>query len=385
MNGILRSAIALGLVAALMPPQPARAQAPEEDDAPERAYTFYRPDVTVGTEGQFGPLNVLMNLGFDVLRQPAYNDNPFERHYGTAFLNVWRNVTNPRWAIEGSGGLGHVVSNEVFPYRGLGESGGQFAPNYSLHLLGEGMVSRKLGEWYAHRGVRFPYAAGIATTFLAQLMNELSENGDFVGPNADPVVDLLMFNVLGYVLFALAPVRHFFATHLRLNFWPDQPAIDLRSGRLVNVGENTAFKIALPWTRARVFAYASNQAMFGLSIPLDRRDTLSLGLGIAVVDLATVVHESGGRAVVIGREKNYEFGAFWDREESLLASIRVGGTSNPHLALNVYPGLVRFGSYSAGLFVVAGRYDGYSLGITLKELPLVPTILFNQDRSLERL
>jgi len=331
------------------------------------------------------PPGVLVAIGFDVLRQPAYRANPFDRDYMWSASNVWRSIAHPLRAIEDSGGAGDFVANEIFPWRGLSRTGGQFEPNITLHLLGEGMVSRKLGEWYAARRVPAPYVAGVLTMAAVQFLNEVVENGHFRGPNRDPVADLLLFNVAGWALFAFEPARRFFSGPLRVDYWPDQAAVDLRSGRFVNVGENAAFKIALPWTEWRLFFYSSIMGLAGLSIPLRGRDVLSMGIGGGVVELVAQDVGRGGRSVSSGKEANAELGIFWDRDESLLASLKAGGTANPHLALNVYPGLFSIGSVALGAFVVAGKYEGISAGLTVRWLPLVPTVVFARDTHLERL
>jgi hypothetical protein len=342
---------------------------------------FYR-DVDYGSDSQFNPFTVLINNGFDILRQPSYNSNPFELDWGTAFGNVFNNLARPDQSIEKIG-YGDFVNSEIFPYKNVSVKGTQYIPNYALHLFGEGMVTRKLSEWYRARGVPVPYLMGALTNFAAQLINEAAENGSYVGANWDPIADIYIFDILGHILFSFDLVAEFFSGPLRINYWPHQAAIDVVNGNLFNLGENYGFKLTLgPWTEWRVFGYLGNKGLLGLSIPVTEVDCLSIGFGVGLVELIPE-YKNGVRVVVPGTDyKNYELGFYWDRGESLLASLSIGGMGNPRVQLNVYPGFVRMAGFSLGAYFLGGRYEGYGGGLTISYAPINVGTLVHQNDDL---
>jgi hypothetical protein len=261
--------------------------------------------------------------------------------------------------------------------------GTQFIPNYTLHLFGEGMVTRKLSEWYRAQGVPLPYLMAALTNFAAQLINEAAENGSYVGANWDPIADIYIFDILGHILFSFDAVAEFFSGPLRINYWPHQAAIDVVQGNLFNLGENYGFKLTLgPWTEWRAFGYLGNKGLLGLSIPLTEVDCLSIGFGVGLVELIPE-YRNGVRVVVPGTDhKNYELGFYWDRGESLLASLSIGGMGNPRVQLNVYPGFVRMDGFSLGAYFVGGRFEGYGGGLTISYAPISVGTLVHKNEDM---
>lgn len=363
---------ALAAICTIALASPALADAPAssaqaKEPAPKKLY-FYS-ELDYGSESQFHPVQVSIHVAFDILRSASYQDGPFEIDYGTAFSNVAHNLAHPFDAIDKSGGAGEFIAHEVFPYKGLSQDYGQWIPNYTLHLLGEGMLYRKLSSWYEAHHVPAPQLFGLLNLAAAQFMNEVVENGSFTGPNVDPVADFFIFNPLGYLLFSFDPVAEFFSTTVKLNYWPDQAAIDITRGHLVNVGSNYSFKLALPMTRWRLFYYTGADGLFGLSIPTSRTENLSFSAGTRMFTMNPRYTEAGGRTM-IPDDLQPEVGVFWDRNDSLLASVIIAGPTHPRIAVNVYPGLLKFQGFTAGFFAAAGYYDGLSAGLTFSWTPL---------------
>jgi hypothetical protein len=328
-----------------------------------------------GSESQFGPLNVLVNGGFDILRNASYSPRPFDYDYGTGAVNVLWNLTHPSEVIGGRHSE-RFVAHEVVPLLGLDPRYGQFAPNWFSHTLGEAMLSRRLGAWFDQRGVPYGRVAGIATVMAMQWLNEVVENDRYRGANADPIADLLLFNPLGMVLFSLDSAWRFFRGPIQLNYWPGQAAMDPRDGALVNHGENYAFKFSLgDWTPARAFFYIGQQGLGGLCWPFGVLGTVSVGAGIRLLELERVA-EDGYPVLIPAGGFNTELGLFWDRNESLLASVLLGWPSSPTVTVNVYPNVVG----PVGFFVSTSRVDGWVLGLTSAALPLVPGVQIGRDR-----
>ena len=369
----MRRALAKATLVAVLTCAPvARAEAPGTPapaGAPAPRKLYFYSELDYGSESQFSPVQASIHVAFDILRSASYQDSPFEIAYGTAFSNVADNLIHPFDAIEKNGGAGEFVAHEVFPYKGLSKDYGQWVPNYTLHALGEGMLYRKLSSWYEAHGVPAPQLFGLLNLAAAQFVNEAVENGDFTGPNTDPVADFWIFNTLGYVLFSIDPVAEFFSSTVKLSFWPDQAVLDLTSGDLANVGANYSFKIALPLTDWRLFYYTGADGLFGLSIPTTKTDSLSMALGTRMFTMQGQYTEEGGRTM-IPDDLQLETGVFWDRNESLLASAIVAGPAHPRVAVNVYPGLLKFRGFNFGVYAGAGYYDGVSMGMTFAWSPL---------------
>jgi hypothetical protein len=57
-------------------------------------------------------------------------------------------------------------------------------------------------------------------------------------------------------------------------------------------------------------------------------------------------------------------GIFYDRENSLMASLFFSGLTEYTVSANIYPGILRIGDFSPGLWVVFGRERLVLAGIT---------------------
>ena len=345
---------------------------------------YFLNDVDYGGDSEFNPVQASIHLSYDILRNASYQDNPFKMSYGTGFENVAKNLIHPFDAIEKSGGTAEFIGREVFPIKGISSDYGQWVPNYTLHMLGEGSVYRKLWSWYAAKGVPVPWLFGLLNTAAAQFINEVAENGDFRGPNTDPVADFWIYNPLGYALFSIDPVARFFSKTVRLNFWPGQATFDLVHLKLMNAGGNYSFKIPLPRTDLKLFYYTGTDGLFGLSIPTKRGDSFSVAAGTHLYTIHPVYTAQGGRIILPG-ELAFAIGGFWDRNESLMSSFQLIGPKHPSAILNIYPGLLRVAGFRFGLYAGAGYFDGAALGLSVSWLPLGPGVAGWQRTSQELL
>ncbi|HQI48172.1 MAG TPA: hypothetical protein PLN61_05860, partial [bacterium] len=62
-------------------------------------------------------------------------------------------------------------------------------------------------------------------------------------------------------------------------------------------------------------------------------------------------------------------GLFYDRNNSLMASLLYAGKLRSKVRLNLYPGLIRIGSFSPGLFALVDRDNRWTLGLQLHKVP----------------
>src|SRR5205085_10204072 len=129
--------------------------------AAPRGQRFYngRP---FGSESQFNPLTVFINGGFDQLRTENANRHVFDLDYPLAAHGAWISMTKPDRVLR-TYGYGTWVRRQLFPFTGKSDGGGQWVPNYELHLLAGGMTGVRLTEWYEHHDVAHPELAAAGT------------------------------------------------------------------------------------------------------------------------------------------------------------------------------------------------------------------------------
>ena len=188
------SVIVLAALLSLLPID--RAHSAESGNQEAMSYYFLK-DVTYGSQSTFGPLQVILNSGFDILRSGSYPNSLTKIDFATGFINVWDNMLNPIDNIRATQPWSDFVAHEIFPYKAFNPDHGHFVPNYFLHTIGEGMLFRQLTEYYHREGSDYPRTSALLTLFSAQLLNEIVENSGHRGPNVDPIADLLIFQPLG--------------------------------------------------------------------------------------------------------------------------------------------------------------------------------------------
>jgi hypothetical protein len=341
-----------------------------EAASPDAAAGHYWHPMAFGSESMFDPLSATLNMSFDILRNPSYGDRLTDISIRSGALNVLQNVSLPFDAVHHYGG-DHFVEHEVFPIHGFSRQYGQFLPNWFMHTLGEGTVYRKLEDWYAYHHVDHPRVVAIATLTAIQFLNEIVENGSFRGPNQDPISDMLLWNPLGIVLFSFEPVARFFHGPVMLDYWPGQPVLT-NGMRLENAAENYAFKIhlGLPYD-IRGFFYMGKEGLGGATFPISKHDHLSIAGGASLNRLQEVrVGDGTGRILIPDGNLVLESALFWDRDESLMASLLVGITHQASFHLNVYPGLFEWNGLAFGGYARWAQTEGASAGISLRGSPI---------------
>lgn len=327
----------------------------------------------VGTGLQFSPWTVLINGGWDILRNPSVTDRVGRIDYATGHLNVADNLLNAPHHIRHLG-LGRFVAHEILPIRGLQTNYGQFVPNYFMHLIGEGMLYRMLSEYGEVHAWPHPRLMALGTVFAMQWLNEAAENGGWRGTNQDPIADILLFNPLGVLLFSFDGPARFLSGPVQTHYWPGQAALMLQGApgqwRLLNQGENFAFHLGrgLPFG-LQGFMYYGKQGLFGAAAPVGN-DTLSVGVGPSLLGLSPY-YERDIRIMLPGRDMQWELGVFWDSGGALLASA-IGTVVGPAaLHVNVYPrALPGVLSTDLGLFARCSAIDGCMGGLTWAPSPL---------------
>jgi hypothetical protein len=100
--------------------------------------------------------------------------------------------------------------------------------------------------------------------------------------------------------------------------------------------------------------------LFGVSRRFDGGEAISVGVGVRAVSLKLLDPNFFLLTTVL----KWETGFFYDRNNSLLASLFVGGAEDNPVTLNIYPGILRVGDFSPGVWALYSEKYGVSAGIT---------------------
>ena len=316
----------------------------------------------------FNPLSLLANGGFDTYqlindRQPTLDAS----YWDPAATNVWRSITSPFDVIRRFGTT-RFLRKEVFPM-GFQIEDAQYVPNFFLHTIGGGMLYRKVTEWYDDNGFPVPYVFGIATRVAFEFVNEAVENGPNYYPNEDCIPDVLIFQPLGILLFSFDGFSQFFSSTLSLNDWSQPVALTFNPFAIRNAGQNFVMKLALNQTRSTsVFFHFGDFAILGLSLKTSPEGAISFGAGLASTGRRSlpVQNDVPSNTVTVGSMA----GVYYDRNNSLLASIVYSDVENNRLRINVYPGVIPIPMVSPGVFVTIGHNGTLVAGLTARILPV---------------
>jgi hypothetical protein len=319
---------------------------------------FYR-NLPYGSEAVYNPVSVILNGSYDIIQMENRSREIFHLPYGQGIQNVFRNLASP-FAMINEYGWWNFVKREVLPLS-FNVNDGQWWPNYELHLIGGGMTSVMMAEWYEEHGFSSPMVWSISTMAAYHLLNEIVENGSYEGNNVDPIADIYLFDIGGILLFSSEPVRRFFSEELHLTDWSLQPSIALNNGTLQNNGQYFSLKWKLPFSESiSLFHYFGLRGLFGVSRKFASGEAFSVGAGVRAVRLKLLDPDFFLLTTVL----KWEVGLFYDRNNSLLASLFVGGAEDNPVTLNIYPGLLHIGDFSPGVWALYSRQYGFSVGIT---------------------
>ena len=312
---------------------------------------FYKGQ-SYGSEGMFNPVYSFLNYTYDTLQVPRSFD---DKNLSARWRQVRWNLGHPRSAIELEGGWNAFVKRQILPF---GSNEGDWLPNYTLHLLGGGMTWQKNAEWLEHHGFPLPRLTSLVLVTAAELFQEVIEKKSTL--HDDEIADVYLFRPAGILLFAWGGFARFAADTLRLQSWGYQPMYEPGQGQILNAGENFVIRPNILKSEAfRPFAYFGMTNLFGFSHSISETDNISWGIGGAMVKAKPA-------------ETRFSGGLFWDRNNSLLASMIVNGTDDLAARLNIYPGAI-FGksAWSPGIYVgIEDGFKGASLGFAIRYTPI---------------
>lgn len=326
-------------------------------------FYFYR-GIDYGSEALVHPLRMILNGGYGIMQVGNRDNHIANVNYRAGAENLWMNVSDPFSAIRHDG-WGDFLREEIFPFSTSTE-GARYWPNYTQHLIGGGMSYRMTQEWFRAHGSSRPGWWAVGTMVAYHVLNETVETSDYRGWTTDPVADLLVFDPGGILLFSSDRVSRFFGQALHMTDWSYQPAYDPQQRTIENIGQNYVLKYRLPRSdRWYLFYHWGTHGEFGMSYWREDGECFSAGGGFAAGRLVDL--EDGVRTVDLVPSA----GLFWDRHNSLMASLLYANTQAYRVRLNLYPGVVKLGGWSPGLFVAINRNERLESGITFTaRLPL---------------
>ncbi len=331
-----------------------------------------------GSESQFGPLNVFINVGYVVPGRLRTTANLADIRYKKGWHNVLDSLSHQEDVFDESGGFKASLKKEFIPFA---HPSGAWLPNYGLHFLGEGMLSRKLEEYFRYNGVQGEYAPkllAVSTVVAAQLMNEVVEYELPWEQRLDSVADFY-FNMAGIIAFSYDGFAEYFSNEqVEYYYWAGQPVID-EQGALFNQGENYFLRFGEGWKYAFMMGVPANG--LGISYPLDNMEhehiSIMLGSDVLIPKRSFDASEEAQRvgefvAADIAKEYTAAINLYWDRKGSLLASSSLSFSPSWQLSINVYPEK-RWGlGFAMGGYGVVSEKGANTIGITFDFMPLVP-------------
>ncbi len=331
-----------------------------QDTIAAKPYYFYK-GYKYGTQGTYNPLSFSLNAGFDIYQLVNHDRHIFSFPYSKSASNVFWNLGHPGKVI-GEIGWWHFISTEIIPTSVKPEKA-QWVPNYLLHLMGGGMTYRTMSEWYRFHNVKYPKVLGFTTIMGTFLLNEIIENNGYKGNNTDPLADTYIFNLAGVALFSSEKVCRFFSEKLHMADWSLQPTITFTDFTLQNSGQYFSFKWELPFERRiALFARVGMGTLGGLSWKFPNGTAVSLGAGVRSAERYLISEK--GRQVSLTTP--FSIGIFYDRNNSLLASIQVSDVSDNFICANIYPGLIKLGNFSPGVWATIDKKGYPTIGITTR-------------------
>jgi len=369
-HGRLAAALAMVLAVVAATALPALAGGPPAPARPDTlpghtgTYYYYR-GLDYGSQSLVHPLRLIINGGYGIMQIENRSNRPGDIDYATGVRNVTNNVLHPQWSI-GVGGFWDFFRREVLPIS-VNSGGAQYWPNYMNHLLGGGMSYRMMEEYYRYHGLEHSKTWAGVTIFTYHFLNEVVENDGYVGPNVDPVADFWIFNPAGIWLFSQEKVARFFSERLNMADWSYQPVWMPETDELQNNGQNYVIKYHLTRDgRHSLFYHWGSHAELGLSYTDARGRCISAGLGLRARNLLEIDNFSKTVDLAVSG------GVFYDRDNSLMASLLFARSKDYRYRLNLYPGLVRVGGLQPGFFIGVNDNERLLAGITIGTLRHVP-------------
>ena len=327
-----------------------------------------------GSESIFNPVTTIINGGFGILQIGNRSNCLQTVDFKNGIKNVNHNLAHPIEMIN-EYGWHNFIFHEIVP-ASLKPASAQYFPNYLNHLIGGGYTYRALQEWYIHYNFSHPKILAFSSLMAYHYLNEVVENNRFVGPNIDPIADFYIFNVAGLILFSSDKIANFFGNTLSLRDWSFMPGYNPHLNSVENIGQNFIIRIKVPYTkRWRMMYHWGSHGMYGLSYNYRQKDSFSIAGGLVAKELLKTNKVTRVRELTASLV--WTAGLFWDRENSLLASLILSGTKGYKARLNIYPGVIKTSYCSPGLFINLRKDNSIVFGVFFNLFPIGVSHSFN--------
>jgi hypothetical protein len=108
------------------------------------------------------------------------------------------------------------------------------------------------------------------------------------------------------------------------------------------------------------------QELIGVTRTFQNDKSLSLTGGVIVNSLSTADISTSQKAYTANLR--WSAGVFYDVKNSLLMSLVATGAEHNRLRLNIYPGLLKIGSFTPGIYV--DNTGVWSIGMSIRYCPI---------------
>lgn len=325
---------------------------------PQQRY-FYT-NKPYGSESLYNPLTLFINGGYDICQLHSISDKLSDHDYPVLINTVLKSIGSPLYSISRYG-WNHIIRTELLPLS-FTRNKMQWVPNLQNHLLGGGLEYSITREWYEEHGYPVPWLLSSVTVMGQHFMNEIMETGPGEEYSADEVIDLYIFDIGGIVLFSFDNINEFFSKTLNYSDWSLQATYLMPDGR-IHAGQYFSMKWKIPMLdNYSVFYRYGLGGNFGLSYKVNDEDNLSVGVGFRTKHLVSINPELREKSI----ETAWQWGAFYDRNNSLMASLVMSGIDEDFLSMDVYPGIIKIGDFSPGVWSMIGRNGKFQMGISTR-------------------
>lgn len=332
------SAFVAALALTACAPSPSTAPVPARPDSvltgPEIRKAYWYGSRPYGSEMTVHPLTSILNNGYDQIRTGP-NRQFLRFDYAMGGTGAWNSMIHAQRLVR-QFGTRDWIRYELLPLSLKSGGGGQWVPNYQLHLFGGGVTYVRLIGFFEQRDFPYPRIAAGLTSYAGHFVNEMVENTALTGGSIDAMTDLLIFDPLSILLWNSDRVQRFIGERVEITEWAGQPSVTFPGETLENAFQTTMLRVRLPRTKNwRAFTTMGGSYVGGVSRRSGEDLWYSLGVGWDARSNPVVDPATGRKTVeLIGN-----VALFVDRQGSLLASAVMKSGFDAGVTINVYPGL----------------------------------------------
>ena len=296
-------------------------------------------------EDQFLPITYYFNAAFDVIQNPYYfSQSDFRQKHWKMF----KRISSPDHSIKKDGGYKKLFEDEFLTSRVI--------PNIGLHMIGGAYDKLYFYQYFSENNYPAPMAFTFALSYLGHFGNEALELTNENISSHDHIADLFFFDAMSFYLAFNPTIMNFLVRDMQMQAWHLQPMFNFEKSDVTNSGLNYIFRPNLFENQYRPLIFIGMLNLLGLSYELSNKQFISAAVGMALTDPL----EQKGKFVTA---------FFYDKEDSLNASLYLNGTEEYRVRLNLFPELFRFDSVRLGLMLGQKRDDSEVIGVNMN-LPL---------------